>query len=234
MARNPLSIWRAQWLVVSLRFTRDDLARLGTGHLVFGIAVTWAVGLGRYWDHPLPFAFQSLGVGSIAVLAVLGLLLFSILAPLEPDNWSLLHLYTFLSLTAFPALIYAIPVERHLPLGQAQSVNSWFLALVAGWRVVMLFIYLERWAGLRGWVLAVALLFPLTFVVAALTVLNLEQVVFLTMGGNRVRSPNDGAFAVLVSITIGSLFVFPVVLIGYCIAVYQRRWGRREARTEAA
>jgi hypothetical protein len=33
---------------------------------------------------------------------------------------------------------------------------------------------------------------------------------------------------------MGSLFVFPMVLIGYCIAVYQRRWGRREARAEAA
>ncbi len=232
MARNPLSIWRAQWLVVSLRFTRDDLARLGTGHLAFGIAVTWAVGLGRYWDHPLPFAFQSLGVGSIAVLAVLGLLLFSFLAPLKPDSWSLLHLYTFLSLTAFPALIYAIPVERHLPLGQAQSVNSWFLALVAAWRVVMLFLYLERWAGLRGWVLVVALLLPLTLVVATLTVLNLEKVVFLRMAGHREQSPNDGAFSILVTITMNSLFVLPVVLIGYVTAVYQRRWGRSKVRAE--
>ena len=234
MARNPLSIWRAQWLVLSLRFTRDDLARLETGHLAFGIAVTWAVGLGRYWDHPSPYAFQSLGVGSIAVLAVLGLLLFAVLAPLKPDNWSLVHLYTLLSLTAFPALIYAIPVERHLPLDQAQAVNSWFLALVAAWRVAMLFTYLQRWAGLRGWVLAVALLLPLTLVVATLTVLNLEQVVFLTMGGNRQQSPNDGAFSILVTITMSSLFVLPVVLVGYVTAVYQRRWGRRETRAEVA
>ena len=31
-----------------------------------------------------------------------------------------------------------------------------------------------------------------------------------------------------------SLFVLPVVLVGYVIAVYQRRWGSREAREESA
>ena len=54
------------------------------------------------------------------------------------------------------------------------------------------------------------------------------------MAGHRQRSPNDGAFSILVTITMSSLFVLPVVLIGYITAVYQRRWRRREARAEVA
>ena len=80
--------------------------------------------------------------------------------------------------------------------------------------------------------LAVALLLPLTLVVATLTVLNLDQVVFLTVGGHRQRSPNDGAFSILVTITMSSLFVLPVVLVGYITAVYQRRWGRSKVHAE--
>ena len=105
-------IARDQLRVLTLQFTRDDLAGLGPRHLVYGLAMTWAVGLGRYWDHPLPYAFQALGLGSPAVMAALGLLIYAVLWPLRPARWSLLHLYTFLSLTSLPALLYAIPVER--------------------------------------------------------------------------------------------------------------------------
>ena len=230
MERSSLSLLRAQGLVLSLRFSRSDLAQLRPAHLVFGLLVAWAVGLGRYWDHPHPYAFQSLGVGSLAVLGVLGLLLYVLLAPLRPRAWSLLHLYTFLALTALPGLVYAIPVERHLELEQAQTVNAWFLAAVAAWRVAMLVTYLRRWAGLEGWVLTVGLLLPLSLVITTLTVLNLEQVVFLVMSGERELSPNDTAFEVLVDLTFVSVAAFPFLLIGYGVAVYRRR---RSARKRA-
>ena len=43
----------------------------------------------------------------------------------------------FVGLTALPGWLYAVPVERFLPLDTAQAVNAGFLALVAAWRVAL-------------------------------------------------------------------------------------------------
>ena len=40
------------------------------------------------------------------------------------------------------AWLYALPVERWLELGAALSLNRWFLAVVAAWRV--------RWPAICG------------------------------------------------------------------------------------
>jgi hypothetical protein len=217
-------IARDQLRVLTLQFTRDDLAGLGPRHLVYGLAITWAVGLGRYWDHPLPYAFQALGLGSPAVMAALGLLIYAVLWPLRPARWSLLHLYTFLSLTSLPALLYAIPVERFLTLHEARMVNLWFLLAVASWRVAMLGRYLSRWAGLSSWQLGVALLLPISLVVTGLTHLNLEQAVIRVMAG--IRQPgtsNDTAYLLIIAATVLFSKAAPALLLAYGFAVW-RRW----------
>ena len=218
-------------MTLTLRFTESDLSRLGPRHLAYGFLVTWVVGLGRYWDHPDPYLVQAIGVGSLLVMGGLGLLLYGLLWPLRPARWSLLHLYTFLSLTALPALLYAIPVERFLSLGTARSANVWLLATVALWRVAMLGRYLARRTDISGGLLFLALLLPLALVVLVLTALNLEQAVFNIMAGVREEegTADDSAYQILFLISAASIMSAPVLLLAYGIAIWRRWRPRREA-----
>jgi hypothetical protein len=225
-----IGIAAAQWRVLSLQFTQADLARLGPRHLTYGLLVTWVAGIGRYWDHPNPYLLQSLGLGSLAVMCVLVLFLYSVLLPLRPARWSLVHLLTFVSLTALPALLYAIPVERFMSLDSARSANVWFLAAVALWRVVMLGRYLGKWTEISGALLAAALLLPLALIVAALTLLNLEQAVFDVMSGLRDDgTASDTAYQYLFLLSAASFLASPILALIYGFAVWSRRKQTREA-----
>ncbi|MBK6848494.1 MAG: hypothetical protein IPG96_13525 [Proteobacteria bacterium] len=95
--------------------------------------------------------------------------------PLCPADRSYRRLLAFITLVAPPAALYAIPVERFVSLGAARSINGWFLAVVAAWRVGLLFF---TWAGRRLSPLKVAVagLLPLTAITTTLFALNLGHV----------------------------------------------------------
>jgi len=227
---STLGILSAQLRVLSLRFTAHDLARLGPRHLVYGLLVTWAVGIGRYWDHPHPYLLQSLGLGSLAVLCGLALLLYVLLLPLHPARWSLTNLVTFVSLAALPALLYAIPIERFLSLDHARAVNFWFLALVALWRVLLLGRYLGQWTDLSRSQLVAALLLPLALIIVVLTVLNLEQAVFEIMSSlHAEETAGDSAYAFLNLLSAVSILALPILATIYAFAIWNRHVQRREA-----
>ena len=120
-------------------------------------------------------------------------------------------------LTSPPALLYAVPVERFFTLGTAQTINVWFLAIVAAWRVALLFLYLRRSAGLGRIATIVATFLPLVLIVTVLAILNLEHVIFRIMGGlaEDERSANDSAYMVLLVLTWASFWLGPILLIGY-------------------
>jgi hypothetical protein len=197
--------------------TPEELHALDRRHLVFGLLCTWLVGMGRLWEDPKANLLQHLGVGSVVYIFVLALFLWLLLWPLNPPHWSLLNVLTFISLTAPPAVFYAIPVRHGLPLQTAQDVRLWLLAIVAGWRVALLGFYMRRSAGFSGlrWVLA--FLFPLLFILFILTALNLEKVVFDIMGGIHPseRSVNDTAYGVLFLLTMVSELAFLPLLVTY-------------------
>ena len=208
------------------RFDRRDLDGFDRRHLVFGLATAWLVGVGRYWDHPDPYLLQRLGVGSLLISIVLSAVLFAMLYPLRPQRWSYSHVLTFISLTSLPALLYAIPVERFLSLPVARTVNVWFLASVAAWRVALLGTYLYRSSRLPIGVAAIALLLPLALIVATLALLNLERAVFDLMSGLREEgTANDAAYGALLLLTTYSLLASPVLLLGYLAAIFYRRRG---------
>jgi phage shock protein PspC (stress-responsive transcriptional regulator) len=201
--------------LLTFRSTREELRNLGTRHLVFGLVCTWLAGVGRYWDNERANLLQHLGVGSVVYVFALSLLLWLIVWPLRPKNWSYIHVCTFVSLVSPPAILYAIPVERVFSLQSAVDINVWFLAVVAAWRVALLFFYLARHAQL-GWLkVIVASLLPLMLIVVALTLLNLERAVFSIMGGIAERTGNDGAYAVLLMLTILSFALFIPTLLCY-------------------
>ncbi len=194
-------------------------------YLAFGVGFTWLCGIGRYWDNPKAELWQYLGLGSVAYIFILALVLWLVILPLRPTNWSYKNVILFVSLTSPPALLYAIPVERFMSLESAQLANVWFLAVVAIWRVALLLKYLKSVAGLSGLCVLVATLLPLTLIVAALTALNLEHVVFKIMAGleDHEKSANDNAYIILVLITSFSVMAAPVLLSIYGWFIYKRR-----------
>ena len=194
-------------------------------YLAFGLVCTWLAGIGRYWDNPKAYLWQHVGLGSIAYVFSLALLLWLLLIPLRPRNWSYRNVLLFITLTALPALLYAIPVEKLMPLHTAQAVNAWFLAIVATWRVALLFVFLRRVAGLTGFTIVVAALVPLVIIVTALTFLNLEHVIFNIMAGiqEQDRSANDSAYAIVVVLSVFSIMAAPFLLAAYACLAY-RAW----------
>ena len=190
------------------------------------LVATWLAGMGRYWDHPSAPLLQMFGVGSVLYVFVLGALLWAVIVPLGPRRWGYLQTVTFVGLTAPPALLYAIPVERWMTLDHAVVTNAWFLAAVAAWRVALLLLVYRRYAELTWPRTIVGCLLPLSAIVAGLFALNLEKAVFEIMGGFLQRTANDGAYAVLFLLTFLSLFAAVPLLIVYLLLV-RRAWRER-------
>lgn len=223
--------------LLSFRLTAEDFARLDARHLAFGLAATWIAGMGRYWDHPDANWAQHLGLGSLVYVFALALFLWLVVMPMRPRHWSYRGVLTFVTLTSPPAILYAIPVERFTDLALAQSINFWFLAVVALWRVALLLWFLRRVAGLSWWIVIVSSLLPLALIVVALAALNLEHVVFQIMAGvhGKDEGPHDLAYAVVFMLALLAWFASPVQLLAYVIAVVlRRREGDAPSSNEAA
>jgi hypothetical protein len=209
--------------ILSLRFSKQDIFELDRSYLIFGLLATWIVGMGRYWDNPRANLGQHWGVGSVIYIFVLSAFVWVILVPFKLKNWSYFRLLTFISLCSVPAILYAIPVEKFMSIDVAKSVNTWFLAIVALWRVVLLTRFLRLYDDLKIDEVMTCVFLPIVLIINALAVLNLEHVVFNIMSGNDKNSPNDGAYFVVLALTLVSwILVFPL-LINYFYTVYQRR-----------
>ena len=211
-----------EWRFLTFRPMSQAIRTNSRPYLVFGLLFTWLAGIGRYWDNPRAELWQYFGLGSVAYVFVLALLIWLLLTPLRPKNWSYRNVLLFLTLTAPPAVLYAIPVEKFMSLENARTANAWFLGLIAAWRVALFVVFLKRTAGLSAGATAVATLLPMSAIVLALSLLNLEHVVFNTMGGfrNNVASGNDSAYIVVVVLSMIAFLAAPVVVIVYSVFVY--------------
>ncbi|MES1242625.1 MAG: hypothetical protein ABUT39_13505 [Acidobacteriota bacterium] len=198
-------------------------------YLAFGLLATWLAGIGRYWDNPRAEIWQTLGLGSVAYVFVLAAILWLMLAPLRPRNWTYRNVLLFVTLTAPPAFLYAIPVEMFLSADGARTANAWLLAVVASWRVALFAVFLHRTGGLNPLATGVATLLPLAVIVVALALLNLEHVVFNLMGGIRPeqRSAQDAAYEVVFTLALLSYSLAPFLLLAYVVMVVLA-WRRKE------
>jgi len=218
--------------VLTFRFDGDELHGATARHLALGLAFAWLAGIGRYWDNPRAELLQRLGLGSVAYVLVLSTFLWLLFYPLGPRRWSWLSVAAFIAAVSPPALLYAIPVERFMPLEVARATNFWLLAVVAVWRVALYGVFLRRYPGFRGNRLIVALLLPLVLIVVSLTLLNLEKAVFEIMAGNSENrgTSADGAYEFLVVLSLFSLYAVPVLAPMYAIGIFQ---ARKERSAEA-
>ncbi|HRI01068.1 MAG TPA: hypothetical protein PK006_08450 [Saprospiraceae bacterium] len=179
--------------------------------------------MGRYWDDPRASLLQHLGLGSVIYIFCLAFFIWLIVLPLKVDGWTYKITLTFIALTSFPALFYAIPVERFYSLETANSINVWFLAIVALWRLFLLYFFLYQFSGLTSLQITTVTLLPICLIISILTYLNLHKVVFNIMGGTRVQNPQTESYLVLFSLTILSAILLGPLLVLYGIAIYQRQ-----------
>ena len=215
------------------RDARRD-ARVRSRHLAFGLAATWLVGIGRYWDHPSASGFQYAGLGSLAVSAALAVVLWLIVKPMRPAGMTFLNVWTFVTLCAPLAALYAVPVERFMPLRTARDVNAWFLLTVAAWRVSLLVFYLRRFCWLTRFRTAVATLLPITGVVTALAALNLERAVFDIMSGGGAGTANDGAYMVVIILALLSMYALPFTGLSWLVILIREAMAPRDPEPPAA
>jgi len=221
-----------EWRFLTFRSVSPAVQTNWSAFLALGLFFTWLAGIGRYWDNPRARLWQHLGLGSVAYVFVLALIIWVLLAPLRPKHWSYRNVLLFITLTAPPALLYAIPVEKFMSTDSAVSANIWLLAIVAAWRVALYAAFLRRTAQLPIGAVVVATLLPLAIIVVTLSALNLEHVVFNLMGGIRqdAQSGNDGAYIVVVTLSVISILLAPLLAIAYIIYVFLA-WRAARRRT---
>ena len=229
-----IPVLRTSWRVLTFTASREELVRLDRRHLAFGLVSTWLVGMGRYWDDPGAHLLQHLGLGSVIYVLVLSPLLFALVWPLLARDWTLVRVLTLVSLVSPPAALYAIPVERFMSMDAARSANAWFLAVVAAWRVALLFFFLFRLAQLRWFQVIVVALLPLAAIVTVLTGLNLQRVVFDLMGGFREPGPHDIAYEILFGLTMLSVMAIGPLLIAYLTLIVWAQVRKRRAAVPAS
>jgi hypothetical protein len=220
----PMRIFSTITRLLTFRLSREEILAFNNRHLFAGLIGTWLVGMGRYWDDPGAKLLQHLGLGSVIYVFCLTLFVWLILKPYFIAHWNYRSVLTFICLTSFPAILYAIPVERFFTLQVATRMNVWFLAIVALWRLSLLFYFLRVFTKLHwGYIISIALL-PVCVIVTALSILNLERAVFNIMGGlhDTDENANTGAYLVLLAITFFSQIALLPLLLAYAVGISKR------------
>lgn len=209
-----MSVFQAIQRLLFFKINREEMLQFSRAHFLAGLIGTWVVGMGRYWDDPGANILQHLGLGSVIYIFVLAFFIWLIVLPFKVNGWNYFIVLTFISLTSFPAIFYAIPVERFVSLAQANQLNVWFLAVVAAWRLALLFFFIARFTKLSKLNIASIALLPICLIITVLTTLNLHRVVFNIMGGIRTETAHDSAYLVLMILTaVSMILVLPLLII---------------------
>jgi len=214
--------------LLTFKLTRDEMLKFNLKHFIAGLIGTWIVGMGRYWDDKGASLLQHLGLGSVIYIFVLAAFIWLIIKPFFVDNWNYFTVVTFIGLTSFPAILYAIPVEKFVSMETARTLNVWFLIIVAGWRLWLLYYFLKYYTKLSvGNILTVTLM-PICLIISTLTALNLHRVVFNIMGGFREPNAHDDAYFILMVLTGISAFLTIPLLLAYILGIYNSYRKRAE------
>lgn len=229
--------------LLTFRQTMVSIPTAWKAYLGYALAVTWVVGIGRYWDHPDPAPWQSSGLGSLVYLIVLSLYLWVVVAPIARRPLPPLLILIFVGMTAAPGILYAIPVEKFMAMGTAAKTNFYFLAVVAVWRVSLLLYFVHRAAGLGIWGTFTATFLPLVGIMILLASLSLEHVTFDLMAGIMVDEdhPRTAAGQVASDVTaalglshgtthileILSWLASPILLASYLWFLVRKHWKPR-------
>ncbi len=208
--------------LLTFKLSCEEMLQFNNWHLITGLIGTWLVGMGRYWDDTKAGLLQHLGLGSVVYIFVLAAFIWLILLPFKIEKWNYRIVLTFIALTSFPAVFYAVPVERFFSIATANTMNVWFLAIVAFWRLALLYYFLKHFTKLSTGNIVTVTFMPICLIISVLTILNLHNVVFEVMGGIRNPSPHDSSYLILMLLTGISMILAVPLLIAYGVGIYNR------------
>lgn len=220
--------------LLTFRLSREEMIGFDKKLFIAGLIGTWIVGMGRYWDDPGANIIQHLGLGSVIYIFALAALVWVVFLPFQVENWTYFRVVTFISLTSFPAIFYAIPVEQFFTMETANQINVWFLAVVAIWRLSLLIFFVNRFTQLNGFYTIVSSFLPVVLIIASLTALNLHRVIFNIMGGQTNPSEHDLSYTILMLLTFLSVVLVGPLLITYIISIVVRRKKLKRAELEVS
>ena len=223
-----MSVIKITARLLTFKMSRGEMLQFNRKHFITGLIGTWIVGMGRYWDDKGASLLQHLGLGSVIYIFVLAAFIWLIIKPFFVENWSYFTVVTFIGLTSFPAILYAIPVEKLVSIRTANTMNVWFLAIVALWRLLLLNHFLKRFTKLSYLNIITVTLMPICLIISTLTALNLHRVVFQLMGGFRDPNAHEDAYFFLILLTgISAILTIPL-LVFYGAGIYNSYKSRQQ------
>lgn len=205
---------------ICFRSSTQELAEFDKRYLVLGLLLVWLAGVGRHWDDAEASMLQASGIGSLVYVLFLSGYLWLFLLPLRPVGCRGWQILTVVCMTAPPAFLYAIPIERWMNLEMSQVLNLTALGIVAVWRVALFLFYLIRGAKLHWWHSLVGVLLPLSIIVIVAGALAMAARIADGMAGTRAPQ-SDPVMAVTNFMTSLSLIAFVPLLLAYLLSIYR-------------
>jgi hypothetical protein len=206
---------RSIWRLLTFRSTREELRALDHRHVTGGLLATLLVGIGRYGDAASASWVERLGLESVLYVGGLSLLVWLLGWLLAPASFGPLRVLAFVSLTALPGALDAVPVSAFVQPWEAVPVNAWLEGLVAAWRTALLLWFLTR-QGLHWLEAAISSLVCVDVIVIALAAFDVRHPLSEHVNGWRSLD----YFAVL------GYLAFPPLMLSYVGVVVRRLLAR--------
>lgn len=214
---NPwVAPFRLMWRTLTFRATAEEYEQATWHAYAVGLFFVWLAGVGRTWDDPDVYGLRKTGFGSLMYVAVLAGFILVFASPLARRKVKYHHVLLFVSMTALPALLYAIPVERWTTLAQAQVINLNFLLVVAAYRVALFLGFLGNCMKMPWFDMVLAAILPLMLIISIIAISGMGHVVLDVMGGLHGRDPGaqDLANSVVMTLTgISCIGFFPTLIV---------------------
>ncbi|MBV6458034.1 MAG: hypothetical protein HONBIEJF_01156 [Fimbriimonadaceae bacterium] len=218
--KDTFRIW---FRFLTFRGSREDLLNPTQTTIALGLVGVVLAGIGRWWDDPNVSMLQQTGLGSVAYVLFLALLLLSLTTPFWPQARYRVVL-AMVCLTSLPALLYAVPVERFLAEDHATIANATALGVVAAYRVALLVWFLARVPMLRWYQNALVVLSTISFIGSGVFILGYAPHILATMGGMRHTNPlREQASKLGEDLACISVLAIPVVVVVYGIVIAASR-----------
>ena len=209
-----------------------DVAASRRGWLA-GLLLVLSAGLAREYDHEdllrEPWhALLPLGASLLTatiLFALLGLVWWRRSATGWPPRGGYRAFLGLYWATAPLAWLYAIPVERLLPVDRAVAANLWLLAIVSVWRVALMSRIVQVVWRCHGWA-AFQIVGLFAWGVASVAMFLVPVPIISIMGGVELAPAEALIAGTTVAVAAGLVFSAPLWLAGgIAILLYRRRPG---------
>jgi hypothetical protein len=216
--------FRTIWRILTFRATPEEIEDNWAALILVGLALTWVVGIGRWWDDPRDIpTFARYGVGSLLYVFGLSTLLWILTAPVTEPRTNWFHVICFVAATSVPGIVYAVPIELIAP-DSAPTYNVIALSFVSSYRVSLLVWFLLKICGLRVVEAVIVAVLPISVIAGTLVAMGMGGHVLDIMGGLRERIEPTAVEQVISTIGGISCCLGPISLLLYLFMIFNRRF----------